>query len=113
MAGLTPAELSGVRLPPNPMATPKVPAVPRMCKTCPFHPSGLGHARDHEDFPGIVAGVAMGFPFYCHVTALLSPLTTLNAGGDPDPVPQPHFRHCAGAAAFRRGELAIPPLPGG
>lgn len=68
-----------------------------MCAKCPFRPDGTGYARDHVDFPRIVATVEMGVAFYCHETAIMNPRTTMDDSGDvPDPPVQPHFELCRG-----------------
>jgi hypothetical protein len=69
-----------------------------MCARCPFRPDGTGYARDHSDFPRILATVELGVSFYCHETAIMDPRTTLDETGDaPDPQVQSHFEICRGA----------------
>lgn len=70
---------------------------PKMCDRCPFKPDGSGYARDHADFPIILANAKRGLPFYCHETVLLDERTEVDINGEPSPAFQKHFELCQGA----------------
>lgn len=94
----------------NSMFMPKYPCVESMCEKCPFHPSGQGFARKHEDFPDILQTIELGMPFFCHETVILDVRTKMGiVEGVVTPVPpiQDHFRSCLGAVKYKRGELNL------
>lgn len=86
----------------------------KMCDACPFRPDGTGLARNHADFPRMLANAKAGLPFYCHDTVLFDKRTEFDINGVPAPSFQNHFELCQGAhrehlatweAATRKGLL--------